>query len=149
MFVCFKSMGVICLFLLILLYTTTLFLNQLYILAPISKTIQKSNLIVFLLSIATMSLTMKRKGKLKLQSRHKSLQTTTDPYHYTTTLVSSHIKIIKTIDLCQFSTPFTSKNLKDRGKHVNSNKGFMKTKSTKKLHQNQIEIKQFPAQKLI
>jgi hypothetical protein len=92
---------------------------------------------------------MKRKGKLKLQSRHKSLQTTTDPYHYTTTLVSSHIKIIKTIDLCQFSTPFTSKNLKDRGKHVNSNKGFMKTKSTKKLHQNQIEIKQFPAQKLI
>ena len=28
-------------------------------------------------------------------------------------------------------------------------KGFMKTKSTKKLHQNQIEIKQFPAQKLI
>ena len=125
-------MGVICLFLLILLYTTTLFLNQLYILAPISKTIQKSNLMVFLLSIATLSLTMKRKGKLKLQSRHKSLQTTTDPYHYTTTLVSSHIKITKKIDLCQFSTPFTSKNLKDRGKHVNSNERFHEDKVNEK-----------------
>jgi hypothetical protein len=46
--------------------------------------------------------------------------------------VSSHIKITKKNDLCQLSTPFISKNLKDRGKHVNSNERFHEDKVNEK-----------------